>query len=57
MGNRGSLWLERITYFGENGEVIVFSKADDYISPKTAKAFDDFAQVVKKREESKFGEF
>lgn len=57
MGNRGSLWLECIMYFGENREVIVFSKADEYISPKTAKAFDDFAQVVKKREESKFGEF
>lgn len=57
MGKRGSLWLERITYFGENGEVIVFSKADDYISPKTAKAFDDFAQVVKEREKSKFGEY
>lgn len=57
MGNRGSLWLERITYHGDNGDVIVFGKSENYISPKTAKAFDDFAQVVKKREESKFGEF
>ena len=57
MGNRGSLWLERITYHGDKGDVLVFGKNDDYISPKTAKAFDDFAQVVKKREENKFGEF
>ena len=57
MGNRGSLWLERITYHGDKGDVIVFGKNENYISPKTAKAFDDFAQVVKKREECKFGEF
>lgn len=57
MGNRGSLWLESILYYGSDGEVIIFSKSDNYISPKTAKAFDDFAQVVKSREEKKFGEF
>lgn len=59
-GYRGSLWLERITYFKGDGsdEVIIFSKSDRYISPKASKAFDDFALVAKKRDENKnFGDY
>lgn len=57
-GYLGSLWLERILYDGPNGEVVVFSKYDQYISPKTSAAFDAFAEEVKKREENKnFGEY
>lgn len=57
-GYIGSLWLEKILYNGPNGEVIVFSKHDEYISPKTNAAFDAFAEEVKKREENKnFGEY
>lgn len=57
-GYFGSLWLEKILYNGPNGEVIVFSKHDEYASPKTSAAFDAFAEEVKKREENKnFGEY
>lgn len=57
-GHLGSLWLEKILYNGPNGEVIVFSKYDEYISPKTNAAFDAFAKEVKKREENKnFSEY
>lgn len=59
-GYRGSLCLERITYYKGDGseEVIIFSSNDRYISPKASKAFDDFAVVAKQRDESKnFGDF
>lgn len=59
-GYRGSLWLEQITYFKGDGsdEVIIFSKSDEYISPKTNKAFDDFAAIARQRDENKnFGDF
>ena len=54
-GYRGSMWLEKITYNGPNGEVIVFSR-NEYISPKTSKAFDDFAEIAKQRGKS-FGDY
>lgn len=39
-------------------EVIIFSKSDKYISPKTNKAFDDFAAIARQRDENKkFGDF
>lgn len=59
-GYRGSLWLEKVTYYKGNGsdEVIIFSKSDRYISPKANKAFDDFAIVAKQRDENKnFGDY
>lgn len=59
-GYRGSLWLEKITYFKGDGsdEVIIFSKSDKYISPKASKAFDDFAAIARQRDENKnFGDF
>lgn len=57
-GYRGSLWLESITYHGGDDEVIIFSKSDRYISPKTSKIFDEFAKTAKHRDENKnFGDF
>lgn len=59
-GFRGSLWLERITYYKGDGsdEVIIFSKSDRYISPKASKAFDNFAAVAKQWDENKnFGDY
>lgn len=57
-GFRGSIWLEKITYYGSDGEVIVFSKSDSYISPKASQAFDDFAKIAKQRDENKnFGDY
>lgn len=57
-GYRGSIWLEKITYYGSDGEVIVFSKSDGYISPKTSQAFEDFAKIAKQRDENKnFGDY
>ena len=54
-GYRGSMWLEKITYRGPNGEVIVYSR-NEYLSPKTSKAFDDFAEIAKQRGKS-FGDY
>lgn len=59
-GYRGSMWLEKITYFKGDGseEVIIFSKSDKYISPKASKAFDEFAIEAKRRDENKnFGDY
>ena len=57
-GYRGSIWLEKITYAGSSGEVIVFSRSDDYISPKASEAFDNFAKAAKQRDENKnFGDY
>lgn len=58
-GYRGSMWLEKIIYIGDNDkEIIIFSKADNYISPNTRKAFDEFAKIAKDRETNKcFGDF
>lgn len=55
-GYRGSMWLEKITYNGPNGEVIVFSRSDSYISQKASKAFDDFAEIAKQRGKN-FGDY
>lgn len=60
MGYRGSVWLEKITYYKGDGsdEVIIFSKYDRYISPKASKAFNDFAEIAKQRDENKnFGDY
>lgn len=57
-GYRGSMWLESITYHSDGDEVIIFSKSDHYISPKTSKIFDEFAQTVKHHDKNKnFGDF
>lgn len=56
MGYRGSLWLEKIVCFKDDEQVIVFEKGE-YISPKTAEAFDDFAELVGKRKKTEYGEF
>lgn len=59
-GYRGSVWLEKITYYKGDGSepVIIFSEHDHYISPKASKAFDDFAIAVKEREKNKnFGDY
>lgn len=59
-GYRGSIWLEKITYYKGEGsdEVIIFSKSDKYISPKANKAFDDFAIIAKQRDENtNFGDY
>lgn len=57
-GYRGSLWLESITYHNGEDEVVIFSKSERYISPKTSKIFDEFAKTAKHRDENKnFGDF
>lgn len=57
-GYRGSMWLEKITYTGNGNETIIFSKSDRYISPKTQKAFEEFAKIAKQRDANKnFGDF
>lgn len=57
-GFRGSLWLERITYGSPNGEVIIFSKNDGYISPKASEAFNSFREIAKQRDKNKnFGDY
>lgn len=57
-GYRGSLWLEKITYSSPNGEVIIFSKNDGYISPKASEAFNSFKEIAKRRDENKnFGDY
>lgn len=59
-GYRGSVWLEKITYYKGDGSepVIIFSEHDHYISPKASKAFDDFAIAAKEREKNKnFGDY
>lgn len=59
-GYRGSVWLEKITYYKGDGSepVIIFSEHDHYISPKASKAFDDFAISAKEREKNKnFGDY
>ena len=56
-GFNGDIVLDQITYYGENGPVIVFQR-NKYMSPKTSAAFDDFREIVKAREQAvTFGEF
>lgn len=56
-GYYGDIRLDQITYYGENGPVIVFQR-NKYMSPKTSAAFDEFMKVVKAREQAvAFGEF
>ena len=56
-GFNGDIVLDQITYYGENGPVIVFQR-NKYMSPKTSAAFDEFMKVVKAREQAViFGEF
>lgn len=56
-GYCGDIRLDQITFYGENGPVIVFQR-NKHMSPKTSAAFDEFMKVVKAREQAvAFGEF
>lgn len=59
-GYRGSVWLEKITYYKGDGSepIIIFSSYDKYISPKASKLFDEFGKSAKEKDKHKnFGDY